>query len=533
MIQGALPAVSILMAIIAVWSLRRTSSPSHSLVVLPLSLGLDLSLPVQLDEWGRLFGLSLLWPAFVMASLSLIVLFSDATHPKDPPDWPRWLLSLAAAQVVLAAADWLTLAAVLALFDLVYLAVAAPQRERSGWGFLLNGLGTLAILATALALSLADHDLTLARGEPLPSGAALCITVAALVRLAPYPVHFWLPEPQDISLSAWRRLVRLLPTVIGLYLVTRITPLLDGTGPMGYLTSIVGIVGCLVAALLAWLKAQNEPNQAIAFIGLYQTSQVLLSWAVLGESLIGFWMTLNLILGTTALTMHRMWTNNRNVKPMIWWSAVPGGLAGAALAGLPLTVGLFVRLPLYRALLVNRQAGWLALLLLAESALAATLLRVWNGLNPDRFTRHKKGEQPPWSFWGTTALLAMPLLILGLRPSLVTWMAGGPLSQGLPGLPPLSQLAQTGIGAWAAFLLPLVMGYGIYRSGPVLPDEMANVEAQLTLGLQLGWLHRAAAQLLSQARQALWSVGAVLHGEGYWAWMTFSLLLIFLLVLSR
>jgi NADH:ubiquinone oxidoreductase subunit 5 (subunit L)/multisubunit Na+/H+ antiporter MnhA subunit len=532
MIHGTLPAVSILTAIVAIWLLRRPISPSHFLLIFPPTLGLDLSLRVQLDEWGRLFGLSLLWPALTMAGLGLIASFLDTRDTAGLPAWPRWLVSLAAAQAALAAADWLTLAAALVLFDLVYLAITAPQRER-GWSFMANSLSGLALLAVAFALSLGDHSLALAASEPLPTKAALLITVAAVARLAPYPFHFWLPDPQEMPLPAWRWLVRLLPAAIGLYLVTRITPLLDRTGPTAHLALIAGIVGCLAAALLAWLDAQHEPKRAIAFIGLYQTSLVLLSWAVLGKSLTGFWMALNLILGTTALTMHGAWSNSRNGEPLIWWGAAPGGVAAAALAGLPLTVGLFVRLPLCRALLANRQAGWLALLLLVESALATILLRVWSGLNPDRFTRQREGERPPWSLWGATALLVVPLLILGLCPSLVAWLAGSPSSESFPPLPTLGQLAQAGIGAWAAFLLPLVMGYGVYRGKLAWPDEMADVEAQLASALRLSWLHRAAAQLLDQARQALWSVGAVLHGEGYLAWMTFSLLLIFLLVLSR
>jgi NADH:ubiquinone oxidoreductase subunit 5 (subunit L)/multisubunit Na+/H+ antiporter MnhA subunit len=532
MIHGTLPAVSILTAIVAIWWLRQPVSPSRPLLTFPPTLGVDLSLRVQLDEWGRLFGLSLLWPALTLAGLDLIASFSNGRDTADSPAWPRWLVSLAAAQVVLAAADWLTLAAALVLFDLVYLAFAAPQHGR-GWSFMANGLSGLAFLAAAFVLSLGDHSLALAESEPLSARATLLITLAAVVRLAPYPFHFWLPDPQEMPLPAWRWLVRLLPAAIGLYLVTRITPLLDRTGPTAHLALIAGIVGCLAAALLAWLNAGHEPKQAIAFIGLYQTSLVLLSWAVLGKSLTGFWTALNLILGTTALTMHGVWSNSRNGEPLIWWGAVPGGVAAAALAGLPLTVGLFVRLPLCRALLANRQAGWLALLLLAESALAATLLRVWSGLNPDRFTRQSEGERPPWSLWGATALLVVPLLILGSCPSLVVWLAGSPSSESFPPLPTLGQLAQAGIGTWAAFLLPLVMGYGVYRGKLTWPDEMADVEAQLDSALRLSWLHRVAAQLLDRARQALWSVGAVLHGEGYLAWMTFSLLLIFLLVLSR
>lgn len=533
MIHGALPVLSVLSAIIAIWSLRQPMSSSLFLLRFPPALGSDLSLRVQLDEWGRLFGLSLLLPALAMAGLSLTALFSDAGDASDLPVWPRWLLLLAAAYAPLVAADWLTLAAALALFDLVCLAVSAHRGECGGWGFLTNGLGELMLLAAAFVLFQGDRSLALVGSEPLLPLAALLIAVAALVHLAPYPFHFWLPDPQDMPLPTWRWLARLLPVSMGLYLVTRLTSLLDGTGPMGHLALFVGIVGCLAAALLAWLTAQHEPKRAIVFIGLYQTNLSLLSWVVLGESLTAFWMVLNLVLGTTALAMHWTWSNNKDGEPSIWWAAIPGAVAAAALAGLPLTVGLFVRLPLYRALLFNRLAGWLALFLLAESVLTATLLRVWGGLDPDRFTRRREGGRPPWSSWGAAALLVVPLLILGLHPSLVAWLAGIPSSGGFVVLPTSDQLARVGIGTWAAFLLPLVMGYGVYRSGLAWPQEMADVEARLASGLRLSWLHRAAARSLGQARQVLWFVGAVLHGEGYLAWMSFSLLLIFLLVLSR
>ena len=133
-----------------------------------------------------------------------------------------------------------------------------------------------------------------------------------------------------------------------------------------------------------------------------------------------------------------------------------------------------------------------------------------------------------------TAFLAMPLLLLGLRPSLAAWVAGFPgVGVSSPTFPQPGQLTQGGIGVWATLLLPLVLGYGIYRSEVTWPDEMAAVEGQLTSILRLGWLHRAVTWLLGQVRQAFWAVGAVLHGEGYLAWMSFSLLLILLFVLGR
>ena len=138
LIHRALPVVSALAAVLAIWSLRQLVSPSRFLLILPPTLGLDLSLRVQLDEWGRLFGLSLLWPALTVAGLGLFGSSSDAGDAADPPAWSQWLSLLAAAHLTLAAADWLTLAAALVLFDLVYLATAAPQSER-GRSFLANG----------------------------------------------------------------------------------------------------------------------------------------------------------------------------------------------------------------------------------------------------------------------------------------------------------------------------------------------------------------------------------------------------------
>jgi NADH:ubiquinone oxidoreductase subunit 5 (subunit L)/multisubunit Na+/H+ antiporter MnhA subunit len=530
-VYKALPIASALGAIAAIWSLRQPVPFSRFLLLFPPTLGVDLALRVQLDEWGRLFGLFLLWPALAVAGLGPGDSSLDAGHPADSPDWPRWLLLLAAAHAVLAAADWLTLAAALILFDLVALILFASPAE-TGRGFLANGLSGLIVLAAALPLTLGNHDLALAGGESLPATAALLVAVAALVRLAPYPLHFWLLDLQEMPLPAWRWPARLSSSVLGLYLVARIMPLPGEKSPLANAILIVGVVGCLATALLAWLGAQREPARAMPLVGLYQINLALLGWALSDERLIGFWLTLNLVLATTALAMHRAQCASRNGRPLIWWSAVPGGLAAAALTGLPLTVGMFVRFPLYRALLAGRRAGWLALLLLAEGVMAATLLRVWGGLGPDRLTR-KTGEQPPRSLWGVMVLLTVPLLILGLFPSLVTWLAGRPPNDGFPISTTLGRLAQAGIGLWATLLLPPLMGYGIYRQGLALPGATAGVEARLASILRLGWLHRAVARLLDRARQVLWIVGTLLHGEGYLAWVTLSLLLVFLLILSR
>ncbi|UCC64231.1 MAG: hypothetical protein JSV36_04015 [Anaerolineae bacterium] len=533
LLQRMLPFFSALAAGVAIWSLRRPVPFARFWSLSLPTLGLDSSLWVQLDGWGRLFGLFLLWPALATAGFRLFSLSSRVEGTADAPAWPWWLLLLAAVQVVLAAGDWLTLSAALILFDIVCLVTVASRAE-GGWGFLVNGLSGLLLLAVAFMLSSGGHSLVLdGRVPPLPA-VALLVTAAVLVRLAPYPLHFWLPGTREAVLPAWHWPMRLASPVMGLYLMARLAPRLADSGLVTRLTLMVGVVGCLVAALVAWLAAQRGSRKAIPLIGLYQVNLALASWAVSDEPLVGLWTSLALIMAVAALVMHRTWLDGRENGSMAWWSAVPGGLAAAALAGLPLTAGLFVRQPLYRVLLHNRQVGWLALLLIAEAMLTATLLYLWGGLRPGIFTWREMGERVSWRAWGLTALLAAPLLLLGSCPSLAAWLARFPPTMGSSWTAlKLGQLVQGGIGLWAALLLPLVMGYGLCRSGVAWPAERSDVEARLILFLRLGWLHRALDWALGQVRQALWTVGAVLHGEGYLAWMSFSLLLIFLFVLGQ
>ncbi len=531
-IYRVLPVLAVLAAIVALWSLRRPVSLPRLVLILPPTLGADLALWFRLEAWGRLFELALLWPALGLSVFHLISLWAGGEEATAPPDWSRWLPLLAVACVVLAAADWLTLAAALVLFDLLYLALFASPTE-PGWSFLSGGLGVLATLAAACVLVYHDHSLILTAGESLPFWAGLLLTLVALSRLAPYPLHFWLPDPQETPLPAWRWPLRFSSSLFGLYLLTRITPLLDRPAALVTWSLVAGVVGCLVAALLAWLGAQRQPAQVVPLLGLYQVSLALLAWAVLDEWLVGFWLALNLTLATTVWAMQPLWRDEKDNRPLAWWRAVPDGLAAASLAGLPLTVGLFVRVPLYRTLLADRRVGWLTLLLLAEGVLTATLLRLWGVLEPGAFARRGAAERPPWSLRGTAVWLAFPLLLLGVFPFLATWLTGYPPDEGWLAFVTLRQLAQAGIALWATLLLPPLIGYGLYRQRPTWPDSMVEAEAQWVLALRLGWLHRAVARSLSRARQALWTLGTLLHGEGYLAWTILSLVLIFLLVIGR
>lgn len=527
-IHGLLSVVLLLAAVAAIRVLCRPVSPAQVMLIFPPTLDVDLVLRMHLDPWGRLFGLLLLWPALALAWMTLSNLLTGAELADDSPLWRQWLPLLATAHVVLAAADLLTLTSALILFDLVYLASAAPRAERRQT-FAANSLGNLAILVAAVMLSGSDHSLLLAGAAPLPGAAAWLITAAALIRLAPYPLHFWLTDSPEISKAWWRWPMRLASPILGIYLLTRFTPLLGASMPGARLALIAGIIGCLIAALLAWLRARRDSPATLSFIALYQLNLALIGWIVLDRNFVGLWIALNLILGIAALAVQQ----RRSQKMPPWRDTVTGAVAAAALAGLPLTVGFLTRLPIYGSLMSGKPAGGLALILVAESLLVAALLHLWGGFHPQTFHRRSQEKLLPWNTWAAMILLIAPLFIFGLHPPLAAQLAGFPAAESSVFLPLWEQIANGSLGLWAAILLPPVMGYGLYRSELTWPPEMIEIEKQLLSILRLDWLHRALGQLLGRARQFLWGVGAVLHGEGYLAWVALSLLLIFLLVLSR
>jgi hypothetical protein len=526
-VRRALPVASVSIALLALWALNRPVSPVRFLFLSPPTLGIDLSLRLQSDGWSRLFGLMLLWPALFAALSDWFDGPTGATT--GPPDWHGWLLCLAAAQFALAAADWLTLTAGLLAFDLLHLVAFSSQQKR-GWTFGANGLGNLALFATALLLTVDGHHLTLAAEFPLPETASLLIVGAALLRLAPYPLHFWLSDTPAEGGSAWRWPAQLVSPLLGLALLARLASPLGSAAPARGTLMAMGLAGCLATALLAWLAARHQPREALPFAVLFQLNLALLGWIVEPHRFSAPWIGLALLLAVAALALHRGWIETAGERPLSWRDRAPGGLAAAALAGLPLTVGFFVRAPLYGALLNARQIVGLIVFLSAEGLHVAALLRLWDGLRNDLREETPQAAPVPWQNWGVASLLNAPLLVLGLFPSLATqWVAG---KSPLP-LSPWQALSGAGLGLWAALLIPWALGYSLYRSHPRWPTQADAAEEQIIPLFTLDWLHRAADGLLGQLRQALWSVGRLLHGEGYLAWVALSLLLIAVLFLGR
>ena len=196
------------------------------------------------------------------------------------------------------------------------------------------------------------------------------------------------------------------------------------------------------------------------------------------------------------------------------------GLAMASLGGVPLTLGFAGRWHFYHSLLTGDHLAFLALSLLAETFLFAALLRMWAVVSirvfPSEFAYQRS------SVVGA-ALLAVPILILGLHPPVLT-----SLMQAVSFPTLASLLRSTTIVQWAAFVLPVLGGYLLQHHRQRIFDPVGVFWLKLMTALRLEWLYSLLGQIIHGAVGALRIVGRVSEGGGYLGWIAVVGLLAFL-----
>jgi hypothetical protein len=221
------------------------------------------------------------------------------------------------------------------------------------------------------------------------------------------------------------------------------------------------------------------------------------------------------------------------VDPRSWWRAAPPGVALLSTAGAPLTLGFPARAAIYSALFAERR--WLVLLLviLGEAAILGALLRVLLDvecvLPDDESTGADIGgaEAFPRAWqrevaYGAAAALALGILVLGARPSLLgdtrlgTWF-------GLLTAP-----------AWAALLLPVIAAVLLYRVQERITSWMEDWTPMIEQALDMRWAYKGTERIVHVLGSLVWNGSAVIEGAGYMAWVTLvGLVLVLLVVASR
>ncbi|MBM4464951.1 MAG: hypothetical protein FJ014_05195 [Chloroflexi bacterium] len=375
----------------------------------------------------------------------------------------------------------------------------------------LTCLACLSLLAAALLLGQDGDSLSLRSGS-ISTPAVGLILLTALMRTGLYPLHFWIPIGVEASLPA-RSLLHLVPASAGLYLLARLSSWTNGGLPYGQALAIAGSSAFFIGALLAW--AETNVRQTLPFVMLSQVGYAVTSLAIAKPTTMVVLPSLNLVLCLGLLFLSQ----DRSELGSLWPRAA-SGLAMASLAGVPLTLGFVGRWHLYHSLLTGGNLAFLVLSLLAEALLFAALLRMWSAISIRVFPAELAYQR---SSMVAAALLAVPILILGLHPPVLR-----PLMKGVP-LPTLMGLLRsTSIVQWVVFFLPLLGGYLLQRHRQRLFDPVAAFWLKVTATLRLEWLYSLLGQVVGGAARALRMAGKVSESRGYLGWIVVLGLLAFL-----
>jgi hypothetical protein len=194
-------------------------------------------------------------------------------------------------------------------------------------------------------------------------------------------------------------------------------------------------------------------------------------------------------------------------------------IALASLVGLPLTVGAHGRWPLYAAWL-KKGDPTLLLTLAADTFVAAALWMVLHA------TWKQMHQQPPrqarWvrpsALWAVLVLILM-VLLFGFAPSLLNADQSDLRSLGL------KAADISGVSAWGLgllYVLPWLVGAWLARVTRMRADDVRNpeVRALVRVGevLHLGWFYRLAGWLGRGLEGAIYWLGQVGEGDGWWGW---------------
>ncbi len=441
---------------------------------------------------GVTLGATSLWAASITSGALFVLLLSQASDRAGfrVASGALMMLTLATANVAFLADHFLgryVALEVVALCIALASLVDAPQptRFRPAWtSYLVLRLGDAGLLAAIFVLFQASTTLNikaaLEAGTAL-GGATLAYAVAGFllavwVKLGGWPFHVWSQQGRPASLATQAWLYGTVMPNLGLYLLYRVTPLLQLIQPLQQVAFWVGAVGAAAAALI--MLTQDDLRTALAYLGAVQAGLALFAAASGVKSAI--WLSVVLLTPVRVLLFLNADCAQRGfVRWRRWVLGVFSVLAGLALL-------------LYNLLMTwwaRQVAAPLDALLVAEvgvSVCAVWALRAARRLSTSEVDREQTNDD--WPRWAVLGLVGIAVLAgLARLGSLLGYltMFGGVSSLPVPSVSSLGRHALTLPAVWAV----IVLGWGLWqlqrRSGqePVLLPQISMPVRDLEEGL--------------------------------------------------
>ncbi|MCD6289920.1 MAG: hypothetical protein J7M34_05400 [Anaerolineae bacterium] len=425
------------------------------------------------------------------------------------------LALIAASTLVLFADNLLTLASMWILMESIALArLGLEPRHQPETG--RAGLSAASALLVAVACPLSGSALLT---TPFPAAVLTplvqgILVLAIMLRAAIYPLHGWLTHSRLTS-PTHRISIYLIPATASLWLLG----ILNRTAHITWLGHHHWVTFLSLAILGSALAAWADPicSRSLDFVCANRAGLVVLMmilWPGQGALPLAGWL-LAFSLGLGLLLAAREGYH-------AWGGRWPGVLAVLTLLGYPLTAG-FLGQPWLNRLAPSATGPlpWLALTA-GDVLVLATLLRDWH--EPHPILPRLSGQEI--RLLTAAILLAVPILLVGLRPSLAFHLSEATINEGgiwmlLVGVPLI---------AWARLLLIAAFAAWLWRGPRIGFAGWRGARPGFAHIVRLDWGYAIIQELLRAAGASWRTLSDILEGEGYLGWVILTFVLIWLLI---
>ncbi|MCB8980431.1 MAG: hypothetical protein H6657_23720 [Ardenticatenaceae bacterium] len=338
-------AVGLLGLVLLIWLVLRTQLPLEATFLSWSSSGFLPNWTWRVDRaaWGVTTWMLLLGTAVALRA------FRQPDSANRPTTPASLLLLIAASLSVIWSDSFTGLLAGMTLLLASWLATLWLAGER-GTTFLVKG----AALLVGILLS-------------WPIGSSRTALLGAALLLNVWPLPLW--QPKNVSsATAVATLAPLLPPLAGGMLLIRLLPVAQLSPAISLLLTVLALVGFMHGLQLAWNRL-HLPSYAVTALLLAQGHLLLLAAIWVGEPGVAAELRVLLLAGGALYLLVSQPSGNR------WLRLVVGGIALAALAGLPLTAGFASRAGLYAIWLADGR--WALVIVLALLHLPLMMAGVW------------------------------------------------------------------------------------------------------------------------------------------------------------